>query len=144
MIEKLLIAVEDDEQRMAPVVAHAGEIAAGLSAEVVLYHVYDPDEFEDQLASRNVDAADPTELAKQNATVEAAASGLRDRGVEFSVVASTGDPAAELVRYIDSHAVDHVFLGGRRRSPAGKALLGSVSQDVMLDAAVPCTLVRGA
>jgi nucleotide-binding universal stress UspA family protein len=37
--------------------------------------------------------------------------------------------------------VDHVAMGSRQRSPAGKAIFGSVAQQVILDAAVPVTVV---
>lgn len=142
MIETLLIAVDDDEAQMQPVVEHAAEIAAGLSAHVVLYHAYDPAEFERLLSSLNYESADPTELARQHSVVEEAAETLNDAGVEFSVAASTGEADEELISYIEAHDVDHVFLGGRERSPAAKAVLGSVSQQVMLDTDVPCTLVK--
>ena len=121
---------------------HAAEIAAGLDATVVLYHVYEPEEFKSQLETRNIDSKDPAELARQNVTVEAVATVLKDAGVEFSVEASTGKADEELTEYINTHDIDHVLVGGRNRSPAGKAILGSVSQRVMLDSDVPCTLVR--
>lgn len=142
MIETILIAVEDNEDRMRSVVDHAAEIAESLSAHVVLYHVYEPESFENLLSARDIDSADPGELARQNATVEAAAAALKEAGVDFSIEASTGDPAEEVTSYIGSHDVDHVFVGGRKRSPAGKALLGSTSQQVMVETDVPCTLVR--
>jgi nucleotide-binding universal stress UspA family protein len=142
MIETVLIAVEDNESRMRSVVEHAAEIADALSARVVLYHVYEPEAFENLLSARDMPSADPGELARQNATVEAAATALKEAGVDFSVEASTGEPAEELTSYIGSHDIDHVFVGGRNRSPAGKALLGSVSQQIMVGTDVPCTLVR--
>lgn len=142
MIETLLIAVPDDEEQAQPVVEHAAEIAAGLSAHVVLYHVYDPDEFEQILSSLSYESADPTELARQHSVIEAAAAILNEADVEFSVAASTGDADEELSSYVEAHDIDHVFLGGGDRSPAGKAILGSVSQQVMLSTDPPCTLVR--
>jgi nucleotide-binding universal stress UspA family protein len=141
MIETILIAVENDEERMEPVIDHATEMAAGLDAEVVLYHVYGDEEFESLLDASRFDSADPVELARQNATVEAAAERLRESNVDFSVQASTGDPGDELVGYISENDIDHVFVGGRKRSPAQKAIFGSVSQEVLLNTDLPCTLV---
>jgi nucleotide-binding universal stress UspA family protein len=142
MIETILIGVEDDSERMEPVLTHATEIAQSLSAHVVLYHAYDSETFESLLESRNLESADPTEMASQNATVEAAAATLRDAGVEFSIEGATGDPGDELTKYVETHDVDHVFVGGRDRSPTEKLLLGSVSQQVIIDVDVPCTIVR--
>ena len=142
MIRTILIAVEDDETRMRPVIEHAAEIASGLSAHVVLYHVYDPDEFKRLLSALDYESADPAEMARQNGTVELAAELLNEAGVDFSIEASTGAADEELVSFIGTHDIDHVFVGGRDRSPAGKAVLGSVSQRIMIGTDVPCTLVR--
>lgn len=142
MIETILIAVEDNETRMRPVIEHAAEIASGLSARVILYHVYDPGEFKDLLSALDYESADPTQMARQNGTIELAAEILNEAGVDFSVEASTGAADEELVSYIKAHDIDHVFVGGRNRSPSGKAVLGSVSQRVMIGIDVPSTLVR--
>ncbi|RXK47929.1 universal stress protein [Halorientalis pallida] len=141
MIETILIAVENQRERMQPVIDHAAEMAAGLDADVVLYHVYEDEEFQSLLEARNIESADPDELARQNATVEAAAATLRESGVDFSVGASTGDPSDELLGYIASSDIDHVFVGSRRRSRTGKAIFGSVSQQILFETDVPCTLV---
>lgn len=141
MIENVLIAVENNRDRMIPVVEHAAEIADALSARVTLFHVYEHGEFEDVLDSHNLDSGDPSDMAMDNAMVEEAAEILGDAGVPFTVEASTGDPSEETIAFVEANEIDHVFLGGRDRSPAGKAILGSVSQTVILNTVVPCTVV---
>ncbi|PSP66736.1 universal stress protein, partial [Halobacteriales archaeon QH_6_68_27] len=37
---------------------------------------------------------------------------------------------------------DLVVVGGRKRSPAGKAVFGSTAQEVMLESPCPVTFVR--
>jgi nucleotide-binding universal stress UspA family protein len=39
---------------------------------------------------------------------------------------------------------DLLVIGARRRSPVGKALLGSVAQTVILEAALPVLVVKAA
>lgn len=141
MTETILLAVDDDEDRMQPVVDHAAKIAEALNSTVVLFHVYSTDTFSERLNDFELDSADPAELAKRNATIRAAASRLREEGVDLTIEASTGDPSAEIISHVESHNIDQVFLGGRNRSPAGKLVLGSVSQDVLLSVDVPCTVV---
>lgn len=142
MVEHVLIAVEDNRERMEPVIKHATEIVDALSARVTLFHVYRPDEFESLLEARNLDSADPSEFAMDNAAMGEAARMLKDADIEFSVAAATGEPSEQIIAYVEANEIDHVFVGGRDRSPAGKAILGSVSQSVILNCDVPCTIVR--
>ncbi len=143
MIELLLLAVEDNRDRMLPLNDHAAEIAAALDARVVLFRVYPEAEFEERRAEFGFESTDPTTLAKRHAVTRECAATLRERGVSFSIEATIGDPATEIERYVNEHDIDHVFLGGRRRSATGKAILGSVSQSVLVSVDVPCTVLMG-
>ena len=53
----------------------------------------------------------------------------------------TGDPAEEIVSAADSLDARFVVVGGRKRSPAGKAVFGSVTQAVILNADRPVVTV---
>ncbi|MDX6301646.1 MAG: hypothetical protein QOF53_2860 [Nocardioidaceae bacterium] len=59
---------------------------------------------------------------------------------------ATADPdlAGALLRLVDSLGADLLVIGARRRSPVGKALLGSVAQTVILEAALPVLVVKAA
>lgn len=48
-----------------------------------------------------------------------------------------GDPAEEILAEADSIDARFIVLGGRRRSPVGKAVFGSVVQTVLLNAEHP-------
>ncbi len=52
------------------------------------------------------------------------------------------DPADAVLDEIDDHSVERLVIGVKRRSPVGKALLGSVSQRLLLDAPVPVVAVK--
>lgn len=140
MIDTLLFAVEDDRDRMVPLASHTAEIAAALDAAVVLFHVYDPDEFDRYLERMDYSSSDPDDVAKRNETVEACASVFVDSGVRPEIAGAVGDPATEIIDRAETDEVDHIVLGGRRRTPVGKALLGSVSQSVLRSVDVPCTI----
>lgn len=140
MIERVLIATEDSRERMLPIVEHAVVIVAALDADVTLLHVYTESEFDRRLDEFEMSSADPSDIAKRNQMIREAAEVFHKRDVDVSVDAAVGDPATMVIKYVEEHGVDHVFLGGRRRSPSGKALLGSVAQDVLLSVDVPCTV----
>lgn len=66
---------------------------------------------------------------------------LGDAGVEASVREANGDPAQAIIDAAVALNADLVLIGGRRRSPAGKALFGSVSQTVILNVPQPVFVV---
>ncbi len=72
-------------------------------------------------------------------------SEARDRleRTDVSVEALVAEGSAEevIVSVADDRDVDHVAVAGRERSPTGKALFGSVTQSVVLNADVPVTVV---
>ncbi len=55
---------------------------------------------------------------------------------------SDRDPADAVLDEIESHSVDRLVIGLRHRSPVGKALLGSVSQRLLLESPVPVLAVK--
>jgi nucleotide-binding universal stress UspA family protein len=67
-------------------------------------------------------------------------------GVAVTVIDRKGkddrDPADAVLDEIRDHAVDRVVIGVKRRSPVGKALLGSISQRLLLEAPVPVVAVK--
>lgn len=52
------------------------------------------------------------------------------------------DLAGALLELVDSIDADLLVIGARRRSPVGKALLGSVAQTVILEANLPVLVVK--
>lgn len=58
---------------------------------------------------------------------------------EWSVGGSLGEAALDAVR---RHDAVLIILGLRRRSPVGKALLGSFEQEILLDSPCPVLSVR--
>lgn len=52
------------------------------------------------------------------------------------------DLAGAVMRLVDSVDADLLVIGARRRSPVGKALLGSVAQTVILEADLPVLVVK--
>ena len=53
-----------------------------------------------------------------------------------------GDLGDALLRLVNAVGADLLVIGARRRSPVGKALLGSVAQTVILEANLPVLVVK--
>jgi nucleotide-binding universal stress UspA family protein len=67
-----------------------------------------------------------------------------DAGVEWELYLRTGGPdiGEEVVALSDEVGAELLVIGARRRSPVGKALLGSVAQTIILQANVPVLVVK--
>ena len=65
---------------------------------------------------------------------------LREAGIDVQSRSEHGDPEAVIVSVAEELEVDNVILGGRKRSPLGALVFGSVSQAVILDSDRPVTV----
>lgn len=75
--------------------------------------------------------------------LEALRQQLADSGVPHEVRQGLGtDVAEEIVKTADDVAAELLVIGIRRRSPVGKMLMGSVAQDVLIDANCPVLAVK--
>ena len=142
------LAVVGPTETAKELVREAGELAAGVDAELTLIHVTDEETYDEQREQlAKVTSASSTYSVGQ--AVEGARSYASDIGrevlgdvdVEYDAVGSVGDRAETILTEADRRGCDHVFLAGRKRSPAGKALFGDDAQRVILDADVPVTVV---
>lgn len=67
-------------------------------------------------------------------------------GTQLKVIDRTGksdrDPVDAVLDEIRDHDVSRLVIGLKRRSPVGKALLGSISQRLLLESPVPVVAVK--
>ncbi|WP_137283206.1 universal stress protein [Halorussus salinisoli] len=75
--------------------------------------------------------------ATQVGSVRRAEEILENAGVEVDIAERSGEPAATVLDFAENEAADCICVGGRSRSPAGKAIFGSVSQSIILQSDRP-------
>ncbi|MFD1570753.1 universal stress protein [Halorubrum laminariae] len=146
-IETVVLAVgTEDEERTERLAREAVSVAEPADAEVVLTHVFDDAEFKRVRAKLGVnedsEGSTPDAVAERHTTTRALAKALSEAGVRYSVRGAVGDLAAEVTETAGRVGADRVVVGGRQRSPTGKAVFGSVAQDILLSAPCPVTFVR--
>jgi len=113
----VLVAVPDSPEGVAALAAAAAE-ARLLDTDLIVVN----------LALQSLDTASlPTEV--QVKVIERV--GKSDR-----------DPAEAVLDEIREHDVSRLVIGLKRRSPVGKAILGSISQRLLLDSPVPVVAVK--
>lgn len=76
-------------------------------------------------------------------SVAEARSALEEAGVDVRAEGAQGDPALCLLDTAERRDADCICVAGRDRSPTGKAIFGSVTQDVIVGTRRP-TLVCSA
>lgn len=90
------------------------------------------------------DADSRQDLAVLSEELDAVASGLQADGLDAQALLLTdgADAAEAILDVARTEAVDRIVIGIRRRSPVGKLVLGSLSQDVLLHADCPVLAVK--
>lgn len=74
-------------------------------------------------------------------SVSRVAESLKREGIDVTVRREHGDPEKEILSVAGEIGADQIVIGGRKRTPIGKVLFGSVTQGVLLSADRPVTVV---
>ncbi|AFZ71715.1 universal stress protein [Natronobacterium gregoryi] len=146
-IDTILLAVGPmDTVRANGLAETVLETAKPLEASVVIGHAFtdhEYEEFRDDLGlEERVEHVDPDEVAENRPPVGDLVDRFEDAGVDYEIRGALGDVSDEVVDMARAVDADRIVLGGRRRSPAEKAVLGSVSQDILLQSPCPVTYYR--
>ena len=139
----LLAARPGDEGNGAKLAAAAIDIAKPADATVVVGQIFTEDEYD--TARTSLGLADDTELspekiAEQHGSFNAIVSRLDSQGLDYVLRTAVGPHAGTVVE--QAADTDFIIIGGSKRSPAGKAIFGSATQDILLDAPCPVVFVR--
>ncbi|WP_226480486.1 universal stress protein [Natrinema amylolyticum] len=142
---RIVIPVDPDEERAM----EAADYVAGLLEDgpvespdelaVTVLNVFE--EFsavDDGVRVTSDELFDPDDVPE---SVDAVRDALEAAGIDVDVVRRHGEPAEEIVDYADSVDADTIVLPTRERSPVGKAVFGSVTQQVMLETDRPVTVL---
>ncbi|QCS41477.1 universal stress protein [Natrinema versiforme] len=147
MLDTVLLAVGPGDADRSDQLAEAVlEVAKPADATVVLAHVFTSNEYDEVLDrlefDTDADTVDPDAVAARHSTIHDLESVLEEHGVDYEVQGGVGEHGPTIVDLAASTEADRVIVGGRRRSPTGKAVFGSTAQEVMLSAPCPVTFVR--
>lgn len=121
---EILVAVDGNEERakrQAEVVADLPDGSTDVHATVL--HV-----FTDNPGGASVQQVGSARHAKEH---------LEAAGIEVSLDETSGDPVTEIVDRADELDVNRICVAGRKQTPTGKVLFGSVTQGVILSTSRP-------
>ncbi|WP_408960210.1 universal stress protein [Natrinema sp. 74] len=118
-MKTILLCIDTDVERANEQVRSVTELPLETEqVRIVLYHVFRADD----------EDADAENLKSVSEAIER----LEEAGFTVEVSQSSGDAVRSILEKAEAIDANVISLAGRKRSPTGKALFGSVTQDVIL------------
>ncbi|MFC6974332.1 universal stress protein [Halomicroarcula sp. GCM10025709] len=127
---EIVIGIDDNENR------------ARIQAEEVLDMPFADETVHVTLQHTFQDAGEDHDI-EDVAAVQQARETLTGGGLDVSLASSTGNPADGILDTADERDADLIVVAGRKRTPTGKVLFGSVTQRVVLDTDRPVLVCSG-
>jgi|AntRauMinimDraft_3_1070383.scaffolds.fasta_scaffold00235_9 nucleotide-binding universal stress UspA family protein len=143
---QIVIPIDKDENRAMSAAKFVTELGneSGLDADpenisVSIINVFEKFQAIDD--GGNVQSEDLYDEDTFPDSVTAARDHLVAADIQVDVERRHGDPEKEIIKYAESNDPDTIIIAGRKRSPVGKALFGSVTQHIILNTELPVTIV---
>jgi nucleotide-binding universal stress UspA family protein len=137
---RVLLPVDADEDRaIAAAEAVTTLPNAAEAVQVTILNVLK--EFEVSGDSGRIRSGDVYDEEDFPASVTKAAEILEAAGISVEKRGKHADPAAAIIEVSEEIGADRIVMAGRKRTPVGKVLFGSVTQSVLLNSDVPVTVI---
>lgn len=160
-----ILAAVSGERHQDRVVEVGADLASAFDVELVVLHVMTDNQFQEirdtsEMAGQFPIEAEggglvyvPTKTSDAGYNLEDAESDAADiarkcvsetvaaESVDVTCKGRVGDPAAEILNMADRIDARYAVVGGRKRTPTGKAIFGSVAQSVILTASQPIVAI---
>lgn len=151
-MERAIFVALDDAAQTRKLLREAGELAAGVRAELLVLWVMAEDEYEERLESRRESLSNEPERKTESAyPVTSAAEDaerrahrltedtIDDLDLDWSPVGAVGREEQTVLDVAENEGADHLFIVGKRRSPSGKAIFGDLAQRLIIQFDGPVT-----
>ncbi|MFB6127853.1 MAG: universal stress protein [Halolamina sp.] len=125
-----LVGIDADESRaLAQAEALAGMPLEAETVRAILVHA-----FEEKTKGSTVEQVKSVRLARNR---------LETAGIDVEVEGYGGDAVRAIRNVAEERDADQIVLAGRKRTPTGKVLFGSVTQSVILETERPVLVCSG-
>ena len=136
-MQTVLVPISENEEQARRIERTVRELPFDREAvRLVVLNVFE--EFEvDSAEWATIESADFYDEAEFPEVAAEVAANLESAGFTVDVRREHGDPAETIVAVANELDADSIVIAGRKRSPVGKVLFGSVTQAVLLAADAP-------
>lgn len=97
------------------------------------------------LVSSERAGTDPVDIGECQREIASACAelGVRDPGHDVRLFTGSVEPADDVLTVAEENGAELIVIGLRRRTPAGKLILGGSTQRILLEAECPVLAVKG-
>ena len=132
---RILLPLDDTMERARKQVRYVqSQPCADSELDVYVAHALSPGERQVPRAMQRVDRIE---------TVRYAIDTLEEAGISIEPREISSPPHEGILAFCEEEHVDEIVMGGRKRSPVTKAILGSVTESVVLETDIPVTITGG-
>lgn len=139
---RVLLPVDGSEVSMGAVHLALRMHGNGLRMEAVLANVQEPATLYELLVMHDPEAVDRISAQAGLDALAPARALLDAAGLQYECEVAKGDPAHTLVEISERFGCDMVIMGASGMSGLRSAMLGSVSNEVLLASGVPVVIVK--
>ncbi len=137
----VIVAAISGSEQSRDIAARADELAQAFDEELHLVHVMEETEYTRIVEKQSNTRETGTGSVEDNVAAQAA-DGLDEViSADYEVIGRVGNPGKKVVEYAEEVNARYIVVGGRARSPVGKALFGSVTQSILLNTERPAVTV---
>lgn len=144
----VILAAAGERRNQGEIIETAYDLAQAYGEPLHVLHVIPQEEAEEHFEGiREIDEFRDSSFVVEEERALDIAKSLTDMtlengdGVEIEPVGRIGNPSEEILSIAESLDARYIVIGGRKRSPTGKAIFGSVTQSVTLGSDRPVVTV---
>jgi nucleotide-binding universal stress UspA family protein len=139
---KILLPVDGSELSLDAVRFTIRMLLAGLHGDVVLANVQEPASLYELIVAHDAEVLEQVTAEAGLHTLKSAQELLDAAEITYECEVSQGDPAHTIIDISERFACDLIVMGARGQSALRRAMLGSVSNEVLHASAVPVVIVK--